>query len=115
MALADSTVTRLYRCHNEECQCEIVYVQKLSENFRKKCPFCKKRSLTIKNGSMNMTFMFDVNKVKTFGMQSQKNMEMDEKLGKKRKEKETPWFRKNKKIDYGVLKDPIKYVRTGEK
>ncbi len=114
MAISDLEVIRIYSCTNAECAGQLSMKQKASEKWRKKCPFCKKFSLVLDSASLTISTFIDTKKPKTLGSMSQEN--------RKRKEKEfgpevdtKPFWRKSKKIDFNILKNPRKYVQSGDK
>lgn len=107
--LGDADISRVYACTEEDCEAEFLFHQKIKDDFIKECPVCHKLSLVITQAKSNISFIFDSKKAKTFGMQSQRNLENDEKAGNKSK------IVKKKKVDYDILKDPKKYIMTGEK
>jgi hypothetical protein len=113
----DSTINRVYKCTEKNCACEIVYEQKLFDDFKKICPFCNKESLVIEQANLSMSFIMDSKKPVTVGSIADKNAERRVKEGQSIegfKNKKTPFWRKNKKrIDYSILKDPKTYIKTG--
>ena len=112
MALADQRIIRVYRCTNEACEAEMSYIETVSKKWRKACPICKKRSLVLEKANLSISTLVDLNNPKTFGGCSDKNIARREKEGLAPK-KETPFWRKGKKINYNILKNPKKYVETG--
>ena len=112
MSLGDQTVNRVYKCDNNECAAEIAYRQKVSDKWKKKCPFCKKMTLYIESGSLSLSVMLDVKNPNTLGLVAEKNRERAEKEGKTFGKKR-PFWRKKDKIDFSILKNPKKYVQTG--
>ncbi len=112
MALSDQIVSRVYKCDNPDCAAEIAYEQKVSDPWKKKCPFCKKMKLYIDSGSMNISLTINLNNPRTLGLVAEKNRERAEKEGKIFGRKK-PFWRKKDKIDFSILKNPKKYVETG--
>ena len=112
----DSRITRLYKCTNSECECEISYTQKASEKFKKKCPFCHDRSLVIKESECNIGCFVDNKSPKTLGMLANKNAEEKAKRGELTEgfKGKPPCWRKSHKINYDILKNPKKYISTGK-
>lgn len=112
MALSDQKIVRVYKCTNEPCEAQMSYMETVSKKWRKKCPICKKRSLVLESASLNISTFIDLQNPKTFGGCSDKNMIRREKEGSQ-EDKKPPFWRKNKKINYNILKNPKKYVDTG--
>lgn len=112
MPIADQTINRLYRCTNEECETEVAYKEKVSQKWRKKCPFCKKHTLILESGNLSMTLMIDVKKPTTLGSLGQVNQaRKDKEEGVKGPTR--PFWRKKDKVDFNVLKNPKKYIMEG--
>lgn len=112
----DSEVTRIYRCHNEECEAEIVCKEKLSDPWKHQCPFCEKNELYLSSSTDPFTILKDLKNPNTVGMLAQKNTDRKVKeenlqIGKKKR----PWWRKTDKLDFSILKNPKKFIETGEK
>jgi hypothetical protein len=115
MKKQQQTVNRIYTCYNKECNGQVFYEQGIYDKFKKKCPFCKKNELVLDSGTLNSTMIMDIKKPKTLGSLGEKNYENAQKEGKELGFRKThiPFWRKNKKIDYGILKNPSKYIETG--
>jgi hypothetical protein len=116
MSIFDSDITRIYKCTNIECEGIISCKQKVKDDWIKTCPFCGKDELVIESGEINMSIMFDLNKPKTLGMVSQKNADRKIKEGNltfNADKKKVPFWRKNKKINYDILKNPNRYIAEG--
>lgn len=114
----DSIVTRIYKCHNEECCAEIALKEKLGDPWKKQCPFCEKDELFLSSSTSPFIILKDLKKTKTIGMLAQQNSDRkikEENFALEKKERKQPWWRDSNKIDFSVLKNPKKYVETGEK
>lgn len=111
--LANSIVKRTYKCSS--CGTLHYFEQKASEKFKKKCPNCGKRELYIHEAVSSVGI--DMKEVKTVGMLADINTRRMEKEGTLPTEgkKKRPWWRKSDKIDQRILKNPIKYIETGQK
>ncbi len=113
-SLENTIVNRSYKCTNENCKCIIAYEEKATAKWRVKCPFCKQNSLLLEYGEMALTVLFDVKKPKTIGSLAEKNTLSKIKNGDiEEKKKKTPFWRKNKKVNYSILKSPERYIETG--
>ena len=112
MSLSDQKIVRIYQCTHKACEAKMSYIEAVGKKWRKMCPICRKRSLVLDSAHLNISTFIDVNNPRTFGGCSDKNTYRREKEGLAPK-KETPFWRKNKKINYNVLKNPKKYVETG--
>jgi putative FmdB family regulatory protein len=111
----NSTVYRIYKCDN--CKYEFDIIQTISDKWKKKCPNCKKNQLFIKEAQLNMSLIIDSQIPKTVGTLAEKNTEKLSKQGKidlKSKKKSKPFWRDKDKINYNILKNPEKYVSTGD-
>lgn len=115
MADLKCSVTRTYKCLS--CKEYFTFEQAATDNFKKRCPGCKKNQLLIYSGKMSISNVVDMNKPKTVGSQAEINTKRAEKEGTlKVANKYKPWWRKNKKkIDFDILKKPDKYIREGRK
>ena len=115
MGILDQTIYNVYKCDNSECNAEVAYKQQVKDKWKKKCPFCNKKSLYLQSGNLSISTFVDMQKPTTIGMISQQNR--DRYLKENGKDyfepKKTPWWRKNKKIDYSILKNPKQYIETG--
>ncbi len=112
--IATIMVTRLYKCN--ACEEQFVMEQKCSAPFRRKCPYCKKNRVTLKEGRCGLSHIMDSNTAKTLGAAGEQNTRRREKEGYVEPKKFTPWWRKGKKkVDLEVLKNPQKYISTGKK
>ena len=114
MSLAEMLIKRIYKCTNEKCKGEILYEQKVKDKFRKRCPFCHKHSLIIKEVLSCFTIIDKT--PKTLGTLGEKNFKELAKYSDMSEYQPKPkqWWRKNKKkIDYTILKNPAKYVEKG--
>ncbi len=109
-------ICRTYRCDNEKCEAEIVCQETIADRWLVKCPFCGQKTLFLKSATSNMSIMMDPSKPKTLGSLGEQNGKRLAKEGKMQKEEEVkpPFWRKNKKINYNILKDPKTYVSTGK-
>ena len=114
----DALVYRVYRCDNNECGCEVGCEQKAAEDWKVTCPLCEKDTLYLRTGKLvDSVAMIDINTPKTMGSMADKNR--DDRLRKGEDTSgmvstETPFWRKNKKINFDILKKPSKYVNTGK-
>jgi hypothetical protein len=113
MSIADSTIHRIYSCTNEDCKCQVAFKELVKDKWRKKCPFCKKHSLVLDRASVTLSTFVDNNVAKTMGMASQQNTARREKENPLPK-KEIPFWRQKEKINFNVLKNPQKYIATGQ-
>jgi hypothetical protein len=114
MSIAESTVDRVYECLC--CKAEISVKQLATEGFHKECPLCEKDELVIKSARSSVNIQIEPNSPKTMGMIAQKNtreMEKEQKVPPGTTQK-TPWWRKEKKINYDILKNPTKFIETGK-
>jgi putative FmdB family regulatory protein len=108
----DSSIERTYECLS--CKHKFCVVQKLKDKWKKRCPSCKKHELVITDSNTNVQTMVDVNKPKTLGCLADKNRDRKEKLGETTEGmRKKPFWRKDYKINYNILKDPNKYVKKG--
>jgi DNA-directed RNA polymerase subunit RPC12/RpoP len=107
----DLMVNRIYKC--EKCEGEVLYKENCSKSFRKRCPLCNKNGLLLKEGHINMDIFVDMKKSKTLGSQSDLNYKKLEKE-QEIKKVQNPWWRKNKKINFDVLKNPTRYINEGK-
>lgn len=104
-----------YEC--ESCNHRMEQRQSMKDKPLRKCPSCRKNKLTrIISGGMGFYDMTP----KTLGGIADRNARDLRKAGmmppSKAKRKPAPWWRKDKdKIDYDVLRNPRRYVATGEK
>jgi hypothetical protein len=110
------TINRVYKCTN--CSNCFSFEQKAISNFKKKCPSCLKNTLIIDSGHCNISVIMDVKRPKTLGALGDKNLhEREKQLGPKRVKKNKnykPFWRKNKKINYDILRNPSRYIETGQ-
>jgi hypothetical protein len=112
----DSTVHRIYACENSECEAKIHCEETVKDPWQKVCPFCNQESLILESANLAAPAFIDLKQPKTVGSLGEKNYEKAVKEGKKtgvEREGRTPFWRKNKKINYNVLKNPNKYINTG--
>lgn len=110
--LQTATVYRVYKCL--DCEGQVGIEQTLIEDFIKLCPFCDKESMVISSGTLGISIVMDSKKPKTLGAQSDHNIRQDEKEGKFRSDKPKPFYRPKQKVNFDVLKNPSKYVGTGQ-
>lgn len=112
----DIDITRIYKCHN--CKAVLRVTQHCSEGFLKECPFCYKDELLIESGKSSMSFIIRGDGNRTIGSIAEENTRRREKeTGEAfpgRKKKEKPWWRKSDKVNTEILKNPEKYILTGE-
>lgn len=87
--------------------------QKATEDFIKTCPFCHQEELIIETAKLSISTYIDMSKPKTFGSQSELNTKNKEKESQKSKNKK-PWYRKQDKVNFNILKNPHKYITTGQ-
>lgn len=112
MSVGDVSIHRVYSCSNNQCGCQIAYKERVKDKWRKRCPFCKKHSLILDKATTNISFVKSYKDFSTFGMisdQNKKRLEQEEGV----KENKTPFWRKSKKINFNVLRNPAKYIQTG--
>jgi hypothetical protein len=116
MSIANCSINRIYECSNDDCKGKVSFVQKISDPWKKKCPFCRKYSLYLDSATSSMTLIIDNKKPNTMGGISDQNKLRREKDGKEWIDSRghTPFWRKNKKIDYNILRNPKKFVETGQ-
>lgn len=113
MSWKDTQQTRIYKCDNPECACIISYQQKSDDPWKKECPFCQQQTLYLDSCQGDMNLFFDLQRGKTLGSLSEQNIKRAEKDGTLDKKK-VPFWRKDKpKIDFNILKNPSKYITTG--
>lgn len=123
--IQDIAIDRIYSCENEACCAIIQITQKATDPFEKKCPFCGKESLVLKEAKCSIQGFVDTSKPKTLGSIAEKNRTKMEKNGDitkgeaeswtgKKKNKSKPFWRKSDKIDFSILKNPKKYIETGK-
>lgn len=115
MPIGDMKICRVYECSEDDCSCQIVCEEFVKDEWQTKCPFCKKKSLLLKSASLNMSIMVDLSKPKTLGSLGEQNAKRIAKEGKLQKEDKIkpPFWRKNKKINYKILRDPKRYIESG--
>ena len=113
MGIADQTIHRIYDCTNEECGCKVSFKEKVKNKWRKKCPFCNKKTLVLDKAVLSISTFVDTNTPRTMGMQSQVNTARREKENPLPK-KELPFWRQKEKINFNILKNPQKYISTGQ-
>ncbi len=113
MGISDFSINRVYACTNQDCKCQLAIQQKVSDKWRKKCPFCHKMSLVLESACMNLSTMIDTKVPKTLGSMSQHNRKRDEIEKGVEPSKPKPFWRSKQKINYEVLKNPQKYIATG--
>lgn len=114
--LLESTVYRKYKCDN--CKCVLGLEQKVKDKWKKKCPLCGKYKLYITHSELNISILIDSKKPKTIGSLAEKNRDTktrrgEETKGFKDKHSPTPPWRKGKKINFNVLKNPSQYIEKG--
>jgi hypothetical protein len=119
MGIFDSTIVRYYRCTDEKCQGEICVEEKVKDDWQTKCPFCGLESLILDRADSNISIFMDYSKPKTIGALAEQNTKEKIKTGEmeqiqKEERKNLPFWRKSKKINYQVLKNPQKYIREGK-
>ena len=113
--LAESTIYRKYRCLN--CQVIIGCKQLVKDDWLRVCPHCEKEELIIQSGELSVSVLTDINKPKTIGTLSEQNRREKERRGDTdidKRKADKPWWRKDKKINYDVLKNPTEYIQTGD-
>ena len=111
MGIQQATVSRIYKCLS--CKIEISVNQTTKEDFLRVCPNCSQEELVIKHAKLSIGAMVDSHTVKTVGMLAEKNTDKMIKEGKLPKGKPKPFWRKSK-VNYNVLKNPEKYIKTGQ-
>ncbi len=109
--LQDWIIERVYRCTN--CEGMMLYEDKASRNFRKKCPFCKKHDLVIQSGLSGLSIGIDTSKRKTLVEIGEENIKRRDEEAGVPKQPEMPFWRSKKKVDFKVLQNPKKYIETG--
>jgi type IV secretory pathway VirD2 relaxase len=113
----DSTIHRIYECTNKKCEAKIHLEEQVKDMWKTTCPFCEKESLQLESAQLVAPVFIDLNKPKTIGSLGEKNYQLAIKEGRdtgiKKKDKKKPWWRKNDKVNFNVLKNPNKYVETG--
>lgn len=113
MSLMDLEVDRVYEC--DECDAQIAVTQKVSDDFLKTCPFCELDGLFMKHADCRLNTSIDLNQPTTLGSLAEKNTEEKIKRGEmKPAEAPTPWWRKGKKRNFDILKNPTKYIIEGK-
>lgn len=113
----DSVIRRIYSCENKDCLAKVGYDQKITANFKKKCPVCKKNTLLLYSGELNTCIIMDSKQPKTIGSLGEKNYQNAEKEGKdifKRKNAKIPFWRNDRQVNIDALKNPSKYIETGK-
>jgi len=116
MSILDVEIYRIYRCC--ACQGEIGYAQKPTDDWIKTCPLCNKDELLLHKAISNISTIVGFNDPKTLGALAEKNSREREKQGLSNKgikdKGEKPWWRKNSKINFDVLKNPNRYIEQGK-
>ena len=107
MSLADQEVSRVYSCTN--CKGKIGVVQTVKEGFLKDCPFCFEPMLVIDSGNMRLSFNGFAETPKYVEPERIRSQSYRDKY----KDVEKPWWRKEGKRDFSILKNPTKYIETG--
>ena len=117
MGIGDHTIFRIYTCMNEDCKCEVSFKEKVSKPWRKVCPFCKKHTLLLDRATLTLSAFVDTNQPKTLGAISDQNRTRKIKEGTPFKDDQKainlPWWRKEKKVNMDVLRNPKQYIETG--
>ncbi len=112
MGIEQSSIVRVYKCDNKECQTILSFQEKVEDDWQKLCPLCNQETLYLDSASLSVSCFTDMNKPKTLGMIGQNNQARREREEDKKKEKRPFW--RDKKVNFNILKDPIKYVSTGK-
>lgn len=111
-----------YEC--DSCNYSFEAFHSMSSKPLKKCPQCQKNTLQklISGGAAviikgTQTPCFDRTETLEKKKAKREKIARQKKEAKAAEKKKPPWWRprKDKKIDMSVLKNPEKYIRTGEK
>lgn len=111
MSIADATTNRTYKC--DQCSYEFTLRQQIKDKWKKKCPNCGKNKLYLLSADISVSASIDTKKAKTVGFQADLNTERMAKEGTLPEGPKKPWYRKGRKPNLDVLKNPRKYVETG--
>jgi len=104
-----------YECQNKECEFNFDIIHSIKSDPLKKCPKCNKLTLIrLISDNINIRIKRDQSYYKKQERQEmrQYRKRTTEKLKEKYRNKK-PWWR-GEKIDMDVLKNPEKYIKTGE-
>lgn len=115
--IQEQSVYRVYQCLNPECQGEFGTTQGACDEFCKICPACGLEELVIKFANASFISLIGINQARTFGMIGQKNQQEKERREGIKKKHIPSWRSGNKresKINFDILKNPNKYIETGE-
>ena len=115
MGIEDCTIYRTYRC--DACKALVQYEQKTTDKWKKKCPICNKNKLYLDSAHTTIDTIMELNSPISLGMIGSKNFqraERDGTLPKGIENKKRPFWRKSKRPDSRILKNPEKFIRTGE-
>lgn len=108
-------IKRLYKCTS--CGGFCGYIEPAYQDFTKDCPNCGKPNLLLESADSGLNTFVDQGRPSTIGMIGSKNAEECEKgnrpYPKGYKKKQLPFWRKNKKIDFDILKKP-NYIIEGK-
>lgn len=116
-SLFDAEVYRVYKCTDDTCDASIGVTQAAKDPWLIKCPFCEKDTLVIHSGSLkNIHTLVGVNSPTTLGSLAEQNTLEKKKKGEstKREGGFKPWWRKDDKVNFNILKNPKRYIETGK-
>lgn len=110
--LSNWIIDRIYKCLS--CQAVMLYQDKVTRDFRKKCPFCNKHQLVIQSGLSGLSIGIDTSKRKSLVDIGEENIKRRHEESGVPIKPNLPFWRPKTKIDFKVLQNPRKYVETGK-
>lgn len=119
VGIQDIPIFRHFKCYddNEECGMEFAQECTVGDKYPDNCPNCK-GPVYLDKASLCLSTFIDTKKAKTLGAISEQNRNRMVKDGDPRIDKDKskkPWFRPSDKIDMTILREPKKYIETGQK
>ncbi|MFA5669973.1 MAG: hypothetical protein WC967_12060 [Balneolaceae bacterium] len=120
MGLFDEPITQIYECSS--CGVSFSTERFLSQDILVSCPNCNKNTLKWIRNVIGLSVSIDTKIPKTLGTLAEKNSREKEKRGESIDDrpdaKDVPWWRregdKGRRPNLKILKNPIKYIETGE-
>lgn len=118
MGISDLEIYRIYQCSNKDCSAKIGFQQKASDKWKKRCPCCRKHTLIIYESKSNISINSNTS-AKTIGMLAEKNSEykykhsLDLDNPSRPKDAKIPFWRKSRKVNFDILRNPKSYVERG--